>query len=134
MEEKKKNEVRKIKKIIILLLMMMNMSVVNAEYRFVDADDDTETGYYVDMGTVRVENGSIRGKIAVVKANLNKMYVYEVKINYGEREYQIEKSEILEYNTKRVIESNDKVRGYRPYSAKSQMSELVEYILHGESE
>ena len=107
-------------------------TLASAEYKFVDAEDDT--GYYVDMATVKIEGGKIDATIAVVKASLNKLYEYEVTIKETQRLYQIKNSKILEYDSRKVLETNNTMRAYRPYSARSQMSELVKYIKSGGGE
>ena len=99
-------------------------------FQFVDAEDTT--GYYVDIDSVKIESPEfVAAKIAVVKANLNKMYVYNVRINHKEQTYQIVSSQILEYDTRSYLESNNKSRPFRPYAAKSEMSELINFILYG---
>ena len=114
-----------------MIMMSTAASAGAEEYKFVDAED--ETGYYVDMDTVKVENANtLRMTIAVVKANMNKMYVYDVRINHREMKYQINWSKIMEYDTRKELESNNEQRPYRPYSAKSQMTEVVNYVLNGE--
>ena len=108
-----------------------SLSVCSAEnFKFVDAEGNT--GYYVDMDTIKIESQeSIAASIAVVKANLNKMYVYNVRINHKNQTYQIVSSEILEYDTRNKLESNNRSRPFRPYSPKSEMSELINFVLYG---
>ena len=126
----------RILKIIILAIAMLipasSWSACFAEnFQFVDAEDTT--GYYVDIDSVEIESPEfVKTKIAVVKANLNKMYVYNVRINHKEKTYQIISSQIFEYDTRTVLESNDKSRPFRPYAAKSEMSELIKFILYGD--
>ena len=84
------------------------------------------------MDTVNiVSRDFINVDIAVVKAQSNRMYIYNVKINHKDRIYQINSSRILEYDTRNILESNNQQRPFRPYSAKSEMSELVHFILNG---
>ena len=122
--------------IVIMLTMTLSFfqntsSVCFAEnFQFVDAEDTT--GYYVDIDTVQIESPEfVAAKIAVVKANLNRMYVYNVRINHKEQTYQIVSSQILEYDTRSILESNNRNRPFRPYAAKSEMSELINFILYG---
>ena len=117
--------------LIFLIYAFMSVSVCFGEdWVFVDADEDT--GYYVDMDTINIEGKDfINAAIAIVKANSNRMYLYKVKINHRDKSYQINSSKILEYDTKNVLESNDQSRPFRPYSPKSEMSELVRFILEG---
>ena len=112
------------------LLIPVSHNCFAEDFKFVDAEDNT--GYYVDMDTIKIENQeSITATIAVVKANLNKMYLYDVMINHKNQSYQIISSKILEYDTRNVLESNNRRRPFRPYSSKSEMSELINFILNG---
>ena len=114
-----------------VLFSINNTSVCFAEnFQFVDAEDTT--GYYVDIDSVKIESPEfVAAKIAVVKANLNKMYTYNVRINHKEQTYQIVSSQILEYDTRTILESNNRSRPFRPYAAKSEMAELINFILYG---
>ena len=116
---------------IALLIPASSWSACFAEnFQFVDAEDTT--GYYVDIDNVEIESPEfVKAKIAVVKANLNKMYVYNVRINHKEQTYQIVSSQILEYDTRSILETNNRSRPFRPYAAKSEMSELINFILYG---
>ena len=117
--------------LIFLIYAFMSVSVCFGEdWVFVDADEDT--GYYVDMDTINIEGKDfINATIAIVKANSNRMYLYNVKINHRDNSYQINSSKILEYDTKNLLESNDQRRPFRAYSPNSEMSELVRFILEG---
>ena len=115
----------------ISILTSVNPICAAQEFTFVDAND--LTGYYVDKETIKIESSeSITATIAVVRADMNKMYVYNLRINHKNQAYQIMSSKILEYDTRRIIETNDRSRPYRPYAARSEMSELINYILYGE--
>ena len=115
----------------ISILTSVNPICAAQEFTFVDAND--LTGYYVDKETIKIESSeSITATIAVVRADMNKMYVYNLRINHKNHAYQIMSSKILEYDTRRIIETNDRSRPYRPYAARSEMSELINYILYGE--
>ena len=101
------------------------------EFTFVDADD--VTGYYVDRETIKIESSEfITTTIAVVRADMNKMYIYNLRINFKNQTYQIVSSKTFEYDTKNLLETNDKSRPFRPYASKSEMSELIRYILYGD--
>ena len=115
----------------ISLSISINPICAAQEFTFVDAND--LTGYYVDKETIKIESSEfITATIAVIRADMNKMYVYNLRINHKNQTYQIISSKIFEYDTRRLIESNDRSRPYRPYAAKSEMSELIKYILYGE--
>ena len=119
-----------------LFVMMINLALFSSmcfaqEFTFVDAENTT--GYYVDKTTIKIESPEfITTTIAVVRADMNKMYVYNLRINHKNQTYQIMSSKTFEYDTRDLLESNDKSRPYRPYAPKSEMSELIKFILYGE--
>ena len=118
-----------------LIILMMTITLFSSEclaqdFTFVDAEDST--GYYVDKETIKIESPEfISTTIAVIRADMNKMYVYNLRINHKNQTYQIISSKTFEYDTRNLIEKNDKSRPYRPYASKSEMSELIKYILYG---
>ena len=115
----------------ISILIPISSTCAAQEFTFVDAED--LTGYYVDKETIKIESSEfIIATIAVIRADMNKMYVYNLRINHKNQMYQIISSKTFEYDTRQLIESNDRSRPYRPYAAKSEMSELINYILYGE--
>ena len=59
------------------------------------------------------------------------MLVYDVRFNHVERTYQIVSSKTLNYETKEVIEKNDKPRDFRGYAPNSEMAELINFIMYG---
>ncbi len=118
--------------LILIFTMTLSTALCSAQnFKFVDAEDTT--GYYVDMDNVKIEGKEfISTTLAVVKANLNKMYVYDVRINLNEQKYQIISSKIFEYDTRTLMETNERSRPYRPYAPKSEMAELINFILYGD--
>ena len=118
--------------ITLAILFSTNTSPVCFAENFQFVDAENTTGYYVDIDSVNIESPEfVAAKIAVVKSNLNRMYVYNVRINHKEQTYQIVSSQILEYDTRSILESNNRSRPFRPYAAKSEMSELINFILYG---
>ena len=99
--------------------------------KFIDAMDDT--GYYYDADSVKTESdGIFTVQMAVIKASLNRMYAYDVRITHTNRTYEILSSKILSYDTRAVLEVNDSRRPPQRYSDKSEMGQMVHLILHGE--
>ena len=99
--------------------------------KFIDAMDDT--GYYYDADSIQIENSSVlRVDMAVIKASLNRMYVYDVQINHSKKTYEILSSKILSYDTRAEIESNKSRRPVQTYSKKSELGQMVQLILYGE--
>ena len=115
----------------IALLIVGTLNICRAEdFQFVDAADTT--GYYVDMDSVEKESRStIFARVAVVKADANRMFVYDVRFNHLERTYQIIASQTIEYDSKNILETNNTPRDARAYASGSEMSELIEFILYG---
>ncbi len=121
------------KKFLLILstIILLSSSICAAEdLRFIDALDDT--GYYYDAESVQTESdGVIKVQMAVIKASLNRMYTYDVRITHTEKTYEILSSKILSYDTRAVIEINDNRRSPRGYSDRSEMGQMVSLILYG---
>ena len=101
------------------------------DLKFIDAMGDT--GYYYDADSVHVENSSVLTvRMAVIKANFNRMYTYDVRITHANRVYEILSSKILSYDTRAELEANNKRRPPQRYSDKSEMGQMVRLILYGE--
>ena len=102
------------------------------DLRFVDAMDDT--GYYYDADSVVNDEKSsvLKVKMAVIKAGLNQMYTYDLRIDYAERTYEILSTKTLSYDTRAEIESNNTRRPPQRYSDKAEMGQMVRMILYGE--
>ena len=119
------------KNFLIALMILMTCSTCSAEnLKFIDAMDDT--GYYYDADSVQSEDGILKVKMAVIKASLNRMYAYDVRITPAKRTYEVLSSQILSYDTRALIETNNKRRLPQRYSDKSEMGQMVQLILYGE--
>lgn len=118
--------------IICAAMIFLSGATCSAEnLKFIDAIDDT--GYYYDADSVSpMNNGVFNVKMAVIKASLNRMYVYDVSIMPENRTYEILSSQILSYDTRAVLETNNKRRLTQQYSDKSEMGQMVHLILYGE--
>lgn len=118
--------------LLILAMVLMSCSTCAAEnLKFIDAMDDT--GYYYDADSVQTESSSVFNvKMAVIKANFNRMYTYDVRITHTSRTYEILSSQILSYDTRAVLEVNNSRRPPQRYSDKSEMGQMVRLILYGE--
>lgn len=112
-------------------LLMMNATCAAENLKFIDAMEDT--GYYYDADSVQAESSStFYVDMAVIKASLNRMYVYNVRIDHSEKTYEILSSRILSYDTRAEIESNKNSRPPQHYSNKSEFGQMVRLILYGE--
>ena len=116
---------------LILTLILMSCVTCSAEdLKFIDAIDDT--GYYYDAETVKIESDNVLSvKMAVIKASLNRMYTYDLRINSASRIYEILSSKILSYDTRAVIETNNSRRSPQYYAERSEMGQMVSLILNG---
>ena len=112
------------------LILALNSTCAAEDLKFIDAMDDT--GYYYDADSVKMNEGSsvIFVKMAVIKANLNQMYTYDVRIDYAQRTYEILATKKLSYDTRAEIESNSTHRPPQHYSDKSEMGQMVRLILY----
>ena len=121
------------KKFLLILstIILLSGSTCAAEdLKFIDAMDDT--GYYYDADSVHSESeGVFSVRMAVIKASLNRMYTYDVRITHAEKTYEILSSKILSYDTRAVIESNDTRRPPQKYSDRSETGQMVSLILYG---
>ena len=117
---------------LILAAIIFLSSTCSAEnLKFIDAMDDT--GYYYDADSVKSESSAVFNvQMAVIKASLNRMYTYEVRINHAQRIYEVLSSKILSYDTRAVIDVNNSRRPPQTYSDKSEMGQMVRLILYGE--
>ena len=122
------------KKFLLMLTAVIFLSgaTCSAEnLKFIDAMDDT--GYYYDVDSVRAESDEIFNvQMSVIKANLNRMYTYDVRITHASRTYEILSSKILSYDTRAVLETNNSRRSPQRYSDKSEMGQMVRLILYGD--
>ena len=118
--------------LILVAIIFLGGATCSAEnLKFIDAMDDT--GYYYDADSVKSENSNVfKVKMAVIKANFNRMYTYDVRITPTSRIYEILASQILSYDTRSVLEVNNKRRPPQRYSDKSEMGQMVRLILYGE--
>ena len=119
--------------IICAAIFILSGSICAAEdLRFIDALDDT--GYYYDADSVvhNEKSSVISVKMAVIKAGLNQMYSYDVRIYYADRSYEILSTKKLSYDTRAEIESNNTRRPLQRYSDKSEMGQMVRMILYGD--
>ena len=118
--------------LIFAAIFIMSGATCSAEnLKFIDAMDDT--GYYYDADSVSSVNDKIfTVKMAVIKASLNRMYAYDVRITPANHTYEVLSSQILSYDTRAVIEVNNKPRLPQKYSDKSEMGQMVRLILYGD--
>ena len=114
------------------MIFILNGATCAAEnLKFIDAMGDT--GYYYDADSVSNESDDVlRVQMAVIKANFNRMYTYDVRIIPASRTYEILSSKILSYDTRAVLEFDNSRRPPQRYSDKSEMGQMVKLILYGD--
>ena len=115
--------------IIFAASIFLNCEITFAEdLRFIDASGDT--GYYVDMDSVKNESSEVFFvDLIVIRADKNEMAVANLKINHKRRTYLVQSSKTLSYDerTELKTEVGDKI--LKNYSNKSLMNEIVQIIL-----
>ncbi len=119
------------KKILFMLSFMFFLSGNCSAENLIFVDARDATGYYYDAETLKIESPIVLSvRLAVIKADRNDMYVYDVTINHESKTYIINSSKIMSYDTRTVRESNNQPRAPRAYSRNSEMNATVNYILY----
>lgn len=120
----------RIKKIAVALFMALSlMSPVCLAENLQFVDSNGATGYYVDVDSIAFESDKVvNARIAVKKAAANRMFLYTMNFDAGERRYRILDSQVIQYDTKQVLESATGPNVPMPYGELSPMSIIVEYI------
>ena len=113
--------------IVLLLAGVPNIAAAAEDMRFVDAVGTT--GYYVDVNSVAYEAYSLAdARIAVKKADKNRMYVYAMQFNRLKHTYRIYASQVIQYDTKEILESKDTGEMPRFYGPNSPFNAVVDYL------
>ncbi len=119
--------IKRVAAILVAMMIMMSSAAMAENFQFVDANGST--GYYVDVDSIGFEGENISSaRIAVKKAAVNRMFLYAMRFDAGPRTYQILGSQVLEYDTGKVLESKNGSEVSRPYGVASPMNSIVEYI------
>ena len=113
-------------------VIFLSTSTCAAEnLKFIDAMEDT--GYYYDADSVKTESpGVFTVQMAVIKASLNRMYAYDVRIVHAARTYEILSTKILSYDTRAILEVDNSRRPPQKYSDKSELGQMVHLIIYGD--
>ena len=119
----------------VCMVLLSSICLAEEHMEFVDANGST--GYYVDVDTIApetvVENDAQRtlwnADVAVVRADLNRRYLYAMRFDPDKRTYQIFHSEVQRYDTKDVLQSSDTGEAPRAYASSSPMNEIVQFII-----
>ncbi len=99
----------------------------DADFHFVDARGDA--GYYVDMRSVAFTGDQlVTARVEIVRADTNRLYLYQMRFNRRKRLYQILSSAVAEYSTKEKMGGSGVIGKETGYSIGSPMEAVVEYI------
>ena len=120
--------IRKIGCLLAVCLMVFMSRAYAENMQFVDANGST--GYYVDTDSISsdqvVENDVQKtlwtARVAVIRADLNRRYIYLMQFDPAKRTYQI-------FDTKDVLQSSDQAEPARPYLVTSPMNEIVQFVM-----
>lgn len=119
--------IKKTAALLFLVLSLMSSVCLAEDMQFVDANG--ATGYYVDADSLTFESDTVvNARIAVKKAVTNRMFLYTMKFDAGARLYCILDSQVIQYDTKEVLESRVGPNVPMPYGDMSPMNTIVEYI------
>lgn len=98
--------------------------------KFIDAIEDS--GYYYDADSVKnFGNDRFTVRMAIIKADTNQMFAYDVLINHVQRTYRILGTQTLSYDTRAVLEVDNSERPTRKFDDRSEMGQMVTMILYG---
>ena len=121
--------------LVVLALFAMTNACFAENMEFVDANGST--GYYVDTDSVSYESTKegetdvtyVYARVAVVRADDNRRYLYAMKFDPAKSTYRIMASEVQAYDTKETLEKSAAVELPRRYGPTSPMKEIVEFIM-----
>ena len=122
-----------LKKIFVLAMfavIFLNFNVSSAEdLKFIDASGDT--GYYVDLDSVRAESEEFFFvDFIVIRADRNEMAVANLKINHRQKTYITQSTKTLSYDERTELKTEVGNNVLHHYSEKSLMHETVQIILN----
>lgn len=99
----------------------------DADFRFVDALGST--GYYIDVYSLNLfAPDECAARLAVVKADKNRMVIYTMVFNRKAQTYWIIKRVELEYDTKKELSVSDKHEIPVYYGAGTPIGNAVDFI------
>ena len=97
------------------------------DLRFVDAVG--LTGYYVDMNDISIkDNDEATARVEIVKADVNRLYLYHIAFNRKKRTYHILDSIVAVYDTKEITGGSSAPLKPQSYAKGSAMETVAEYI------
>ena len=97
------------------------------DLKFIDATGDT--GYYIDMDSVKFQKNSFSVDFIVIRADKNEMTIADLTINHTEKNYFVKSTRTLSYDERTEIHSDKTRHTKKSYSDKSLMNAIVQIIL-----
>ena len=121
---------KKIFSLLIFAIIFLHFNTSSAEdLKFIDASGDT--GYYVDLDSVRKESAEVFFvDFIVIRADRNEMAIANLKINHVLKTYIVQSSKTLSYDERTELKSEPGNKILKSYSDKSLMNETVQIILN----
>ena len=121
---------KKIFNLLIFAIIFLHFNTSSAEdLKFIDAAGDT--GYYVDLDSVRKESAEVFFvDFIVIRADRNEMAIANLKINHVLKTYIVQSSKTLSYDERTELKSEAGNKILKSYSDKSLMNETVQIILN----
>ena len=118
--------------LVMFAVIFFNFKTSSAEdLKFIDAAGDT--GYYVDMDSVRKENSEVFFvDFIVIRADKNEMAVANLKINHRQKTYIMQSTKTLSYDERTELKTEVGNKIVHHYSEKSLMNKTVQIILESE--
>lgn len=128
--------------LLLFLCVLLASATALAEENMTFVDANGMTGYYVNTGSVvrGTETQTVAGsnqpetvatidaEVAVVRADLNRRFIYAMHFVPSKLTYQILRSEVQAYDTKETLESMGPEKGVQRYTASSMLKEVVDFI------
>ncbi len=121
-----------IQKILVVFCTIMVLSSVgyanDRERIFIDANGDT--GYYVYMDNVkRPSYYEIVADIAIIKADENRLFLYETYFDTYHNYCRFQTSKVYQYSDKKMLMGSNTPQDLREYTSTSPMKAIADYLV-----
>lgn len=106
----------------------VSFEALDLDMEFVDTQGDS-TGYYVDLSQARYINlDEAVAWVEIVRADANRLYLYEVRFNRGQQHYVIQQTTIAEYDSKHILRHSETPLPLVSYTVGSPMDNVAAYL------
>lgn len=121
-----------IQKILVVFCTIMVLASVgyanDRERIFIDANGDT--GYYVYMDNVkRPSYYEIVADIAIIKADENRLFLYETYFDTYHNYCRFQTSKVYQYSDKKMLMGSNTPQDLREYTSTSPMKAIADYLV-----